>query len=160
MEKVNKSQLAKILGVTKQRIGQLAKTNKLKFGADGKIDIEEAKRQIENTKERVKATDRDGEDFSGESETLIFYKTKTANFESQLKEIEVKRKNGELLNAEDVKRDANIIGRKLHDSLLSIPERISNILAVEVDALIIRNLLLAEIKATLNQISDDLQGVK
>jgi phage terminase Nu1 subunit (DNA packaging protein) len=153
--KINKSQCATLLGITKQRISQLVKEGKLIFGSDGKISPDEAKAQFNKTKERTTSNSFDAH----EEESLTFYKTRTEKFRSMLEEIEYKKANGELLDVNDVKQNAFKIGKKLHDSLLSIPERISPNLAVETNPAEIRKILIKEIRETLAQIADDLQGV-
>lgn len=155
MARVNKTELAKLVNMSKQHIGKLAKEGKLVFGADRKIDEEEAKKQILNSKERVKAAEVETE---ADGDTLTYYKTQTEKYKSQITEIDLAKKRGELLVAEDVKKQAYTIGKKLNDSLISIPERISNIIAVESDPLKVRNILLQEIRLCLNDVCDDLEG--
>lgn len=153
-KRVNKSELAKLIGKSKQYIGKIVKEGKLVFESDGKIDFEVAKKQLANNQERVKPSN----DIDPDNDNLNYYKTQTEKYKSQITEIELQKKRGELLQAEDVKRDAYTVGKKLNNSLLSIPERISNILAVESDPLKIRNLLSEEIRLCLSEVSDDLEG--
>lgn len=154
--KINKTECAELLGITKQRITQLVKSGKLVFGKDGKISAEDAKAQYNKTKERV--TPNTVID-TPEDESLTYFKTQTEKFRSKIEEINFRIKSGELLEKEDVKQDAYAIGLKLKNSLLSIPERISSNLAVESNPAKIREVLINEINYVLGQIADDLQKV-
>lgn len=155
MERVNKKECADLLGVSKQRITQLAKSGVLVFDTDGKIDKDEAVKKFNNSKSRVKTTDNQ----ENNDESLTYWKTQTEKFKSQITEIDLKKAKGELLEAEDVKENASSLGLKLQNALLSIPERISAVIAVESDPLKIRQILLQEIRESLNTLCEDLQKV-
>lgn len=158
MERLNKKECGELLKISKQRISQLVKSGALVFEADGKINKDDAIYQFNNTKSR--ATSKSNQfNTVVEDDSLTYWKTQTEKFKSQITEIDLKKSQGELLEAHDVKENARVLGKKLQDGLLAIPERISSILAVESDPLKIRQLILTEIKETLNQICNDLSKV-
>lgn len=143
------------MGVSKQAVSKAIKENRITQVLDPKtgklmLNAEMAAAQwkknsdvrVENAKiHRVGVViPPAGEDPENEGETdnsLIAAKTRSENLKAELLEIELREKQGELIPAEKVKKEAFKIARITRDGLLNIASQISNELAVENDPFII-----------------------
>lgn len=97
----------------------------------------------------------DGEETEGEGEnSLIAAKTRSENLKAELLEIELKEKQGELISAEKVKKEAFKIARITRDGLLNIASQISNELAVENDPFIISQKINSSINKSLRDLEE------
>jgi hypothetical protein len=74
-------------------------------------------------------------------------------YKAALLKVELEEKQGKLIDAEAVKAAAFNKGRMLRDSLLNIPDRMAAILAAESDQIKIADILAAEIRAALDELS-------
>ncbi|RIJ92833.1 MAG: hypothetical protein DB853_03895 [Candidatus Brocadia sp.] len=72
--------------------------------------------------------------FSINTEGLTKARAMKEHFRALLAELEFKEKNGELVPAKDVKDAAFLKARQIRDGLLIIPNRISDLLAGEINA--------------------------
>lgn len=77
-----------------------------------------------------------------------------AFFESKLTQLEYGERSKELLNADEVRTECFSLARRVRDSILQIPDRISSQLAAEVDSFRIFNLLTAELTTALRGLAD------
>ncbi|KXK25486.1 MAG: hypothetical protein UZ01_03290 [Candidatus Brocadia sinica] len=71
---------------------------------------------------------------SSDTEGLTKARAMKEHFRALLAELEFKEKNGELVPAKDVKDAAFLKARQIRDGLLIIPNRISDLLAGEINA--------------------------
>jgi hypothetical protein len=71
----------------------------------------------------------------------------------QIKEIALREKKGELVEIEQVKKDAFDTGRKVRDAMMNIPDRISPLLATEKKENKVRKILTTEIKNALMDVN-------
>lgn len=76
-----------------------------------------------------------------------------ANYDAWLKELEYQIKKGEYVDAEKVKQDAFNIARRVRDSLLNIPDRISADLASDTDTHSVSEKLTREIIQALEELA-------
>lgn len=181
---VNGSQLAKHLGVSPQYIQKLKNQGVLKFN-DKKIIIRDAiksikdnadprraykkkeeieKAKIEKDKEQIldlsdnEILNLPIKDFLKEVEKLNFNDAKTRSEQLNLitKKIAMEKELMNLVPKDGVEKNAFDLAKKLKDSLLSIPDRLCDILASENDARIIHTKISDEIKQTLEEIISDL----
>lgn len=74
---------------------------------------------------------------------------KDKKFKSMQRELDFKKKSGELIEARDVEKTAFECARKIRDNFLMLPDRLSPILAAETDQLKVKNILSNEIREIL-----------
>lgn len=129
-----------------------------KFGGRWKIDPERADAILGkdlDPGQLKKATDAlpTGGDGVGK---INFHDAKAQKeyYQAQLKKIELRKKQGELVDADEIKRSAFECARSVRDSLLGIPDRLSAVLAAETDEFKTRELLRTEITAALSRLVD------
>ncbi len=160
MPLVTKSDYARLRGCSPAYISKLLKSGRI-TEVDGKIDVEAANSSLERHADPARALTRKSpptkpkgsppEPVSGPS-----YASARAAHEAikaRMAKMEFDRRSGELVSVDKVKRQAARAGRVIRDAMLSIPDRISAVLAVESDERRVHDLLDAEITAALETVS-------
>lgn len=139
---VSITELANTLGVTQQRVsraindGLLEKSVKvIKQGKRNRYEIDEAlavsewDANIDLSKQRdIDKQEQTRELSSGlPDQSQNFKKAKTAGevYKAKLIQLEYQIKSGDFISAEQVKGEAYKIGRRVRDSLMAVPERVS-----------------------------------
>ncbi len=128
--------IAGILGVTRARIRQLTKDGMPKSARNSYPMIACIRWYIEWWKKRATMSDT----------VLARHKRRLLKAQADSAVLDAKMKKGEMLLAEDVKKDAFNFGRRVRDAMLSIPDRLADQLAVETDSAEIHKKMLAEIR--------------
>jgi hypothetical protein len=75
-------------------------------------------------------------------------------YQAALRKLDLEQRQGKLIDAEQVEKDAYEIGRRVRDSVLSIPDRISASLAVINDESEIHNRLKTELRNALTGLAE------
>lgn len=81
-------------------------------------------------------------------------RAKKEAYQAELARLEVQTRLGKLVDADEVKREAFNIARRVRDGLLNIPDRISAELAGEGDAFKVHQMLTDEIRKTLTELAE------
>ncbi len=159
--------LSKVLEVSRAYISKLVKANILILNNKKKITLIDALKQIkensnpsyaskineEEVKEVIENNQIDGL-LTIDLDLLTFNEAKTVKerYLAGKAKLEYQTQSKELIDAEQVKKDAFNIARKLRDNLLNIPDRLADILAAESDSIKIRQMINSEIKQVLEEI--------
>lgn len=171
--KVNRTNLAKELEVSKPYITKLVHKGILIFDENKEIDLEVAKKAIQDNSDPAKAykkKDQDiqttslenepffmfglnPEEFRNKSETLPFNETKTKLLQADLyqKKLKIDEAEKVLIQRAVVEKMAFEIAKVLKDKLLQIPGRSSASLAAETDQQQVYVILEKEIKSCLEE---------
>lgn len=172
--------------VSKPYISKLVKNGVIILNSDKKIKLSDAIKSIKNNsdpsraykkKENIKSNNMqienkeiddindgirilnlDFNSFLKEIENLNFSDAKTKSEQMNLivQKVKIEKDIGNLVSSENVKSNSYEIAKKLKESLLTIPDRLCDILASENDGRIIHNMLTKEIKQTLSDIIDEM----
>lgn len=115
-------------------------------------------KEIEDIKDGIRILNLDFNSFLKEIENLNFSDAKTKSEQMNLivQKVKIEKDIGNLVLSENVKSNSYEIAKKLKESLLTIPDRLCDILASENDGRIIHNMLTKEIKQTLSDIIDEM----
>jgi phage terminase Nu1 subunit (DNA packaging protein) len=144
-EKLKVARLAKIYDVEPQTIYSWEKRGLFKRDEEGFIDLVEAVQAIYKHQRRL---------IRGRgSDELITQRTRIAKSIAEEKELKLRQLRGELLPAEDVKKETFELARATRDAIENIPGRISAILAAEASEHRVRELLAAELRQALQELS-------
>ncbi|MGB1271612.1 MAG: hypothetical protein ACPG5T_06030 [Endozoicomonas sp.] len=162
MSLLSQSEFAKRQGWSRQYVGKLVKSGKLKL-VNGKIDPEQAlaviKAQSEpstelrthpHTERILPSAPTD----SRQAVDFVTARTMREAFKAKMAKMEYEEKAGKLTDASRVKEEAFRAGRIVRDALLGIPDRLSDVLAAEDDPAQVRKLLLDELDNILVELSD------
>lgn len=116
------------------------------------------KKDIDDINDGIRILNLDFNSFLKEIENLNFSDAKTKSEQMNLivQKVKIEKDIGNLVSSENVKNNSYEIAKKLKESLLTIPDRLCDILASENDGRIIHNILTKEIKQTLNDIIDEM----
>lgn len=116
------------------------------------------KKDIDDINDGIRILNLDFNSFLKEIENLNFSDAKTKSEQMNLivQKVKIEKDIGNLVSSENVKNNSYEIAKKLKESLLTIPDRLCDILASENDGRIIHNMLTKEIKQTLNDIIDEM----
>ncbi|MEO7864101.1 MAG: hypothetical protein ABIU05_27440 [Nitrospirales bacterium] len=88
------------------------------------------------------------------SATLAAAQLRKESALADLREMEVRKKRGELIERVTVEQDAFRVGRTMRDALLGLPDRLSGVLASENDQRKVHALLTKEIRQCLEALHD------
>lgn len=172
--------------VSKPYISKLVKNGVIVLNSDKKVKLSDAIKSIKNNsdpsraykkKENMKSNNMqienkeindindgirilnlDFNSFLKEIENLNFSDAKTKSEQMNLivQKVKIEKDIGNLVSSENVRSNSYEIAKKLKESLLTIPDRLCDILASENDGRIIHNMLTKEIKQTLSDIIDEM----
>lgn len=142
-------------------MGKLVKSGKITL-VNGKIDTEQALSAIKAQSEpatELRAKPR-GETVipsapsdARQAVDFITARTMREAFKAKMAKMEYEEKAGKLTDASQVREEAFRAGRIIRDSLLGIPDRLSDVLAAEDNPVKVRQLLMDEFDAILNELS-------
>lgn len=163
MTLLSQSEFAKRQGWSRQYVGKLVKSGKIKL-VSGKIDPEQAQAAIKSQSEpsaELRAKPRSGSTLpsaptdSRQAVDFVTARTMREAFKAKMAKMEYEEKAGKLTDASKVKAEAFRAGRIVRDSLLGIPDRLSDVLAAEQDPVQVRQLLIDELESILNELSSN-----
>lgn len=161
---LTQSAIAKIFKKDRQRINTLIKTGKIFLNENKKINFNEAFIFFENEETiKTKKVEESNNKTSGSLDDdanynqVLIYKLR---IEAKTKELELRKKQGEVLEKDSVITAINKIGSKLKEGLISLPNRISPMLSIEQDERVINDLLNKEIRKTLDSIIQELNSLE
>ena len=145
---MNKQGLAKALRVSTNSItawiGKGCPSSKLKDGSY-QFDLPKVQAWREKTR-RVRVTG---------DKTLADAQLRKENALAALRELELGRKRGELVEKAKVEAAAFRVGRQVRDSLLGLPDRLAGIIAAEPSQAKIHALLTRELRQCLEALTSD-----
>jgi len=114
------------------------------------------KKYVKDTSESDSKSEDDEEPESEESKALPRYNEslkKKEYYKAEMARLEYEEKHGTLVKAEEVKKAAFDSARKLRERLYNIPDRLSQILAVESDPDRVHAAIMSEINGVLEKVS-------
>lgn len=174
-ERVNLSELGRRLGHNKGYIHKLKSRGVLAFDEDGLIDLDDARSAIAasrdpgkhymgdvNARQREKYRGSFGDSpapsVSASNSPFVKAQTARALFDAKLKELAFQQQTGKLVDAEEVTRAAFALARQAQENLMSIPDRLSAILAAEDDPARVHDLLTLELGRVCSELAQNTDG--
>jgi len=139
--------LCNMLNVNNRRVTQLVKQNIIIRVTHGNYDLHQS---IRNYVDYLKSRINNSPDLADERELLTRRKR-------ELLEFDLAVKRGEYITIDDVQKSAFNDGRKVRDSLLNIPARISSKLSTLDDTKDIQDILTDEIELSLERLDEHIQ---
>lgn len=162
-------EFAERVGVSRQRIltainsgvlvGSVTKTKKAKgfeYTIDEESGLKEWAANIDPSKQRdpEKAAETRAMDKGGEQSNYQKAKAAKEFFNAKIAELEFHERAGKLISADRVKAESFKIGRRVRDSLMSVPERVAAELATMTEPRAISIYLKEQIAAALKDLGD------
>jgi len=126
--------LARRLGMTTTAVSKAVNTGRIKLNADGTLPDDAEKQLIENTSPERSKREQQAKPAPAEAPSFLSVKIRKEVAAAQLKEIELAREKGQLLEKEQVKESIYKYARQIRDAVLSIPERVASDLAAQLGA--------------------------
>ncbi len=161
---ISQAEYARQRGVSRQYVGQMVAKGVIKL-TGRKVDTDQADAALAAVREPVRperraeapaavpdvpALPRPG----GDLPTLLLKtRIKSEVERAKLLEIKAKVETGKYVDADDVKVAAFNKARVVRDALLNIPERLAAVLAAESDARRVHQLMVAEIRLALEELT-------
>lgn len=157
---------AKHRGVNEKSVREAIASQRIKKGIKGRtssgryqIDPKVADKEWAKNTSTIKGGDQRPEikEKRSEGKNFDYYaaRAKKEHWEAQLAELRAKEKEGQLVEVDNVKREAFEIGRRCREAMLSIVPRVADRLLAIKDAHEIYQLLESEIKIALQEFSND-----
>lgn len=129
-EFVSKAEFAKIIGVSRSRISQLAREG-LPIATDGRIDLAKGKRWINNNLDENRRMARKPSLSHAKELSVSQSRNQKLLWEGRIRELEFKKESGELVKRVVVERAVFERSRAERDRWISAIPRIANRLAAE-----------------------------
>lgn len=161
---VSQAEYARLRGVSRQYVGQMVAKSVIRL-TGRKVDTDQADAALAAVREPVRP-ERRGEapaaapdvpalPRSGGDLPTLLLKTRIKSEVERAKLLEIKAKveAGKYVDADDVKVAAFNKARVVRDALLNIPERLAAVLAAESDARRVHQLMVAEIRSALEELT-------
>lgn len=167
--RVRQAELARLLGVSRQAIGELVKRGVFERSTDGLIDVDMARHALTN-RVRPSAKTAAALDVAAapakqaaaaavenETATTSYHVAKTLRevAEARLAQLKLAELKGELVRAADVKSAWAKRAAGLREALLQMPARLAAVLAAETDQARCHDAMQAELHSVLAQITGD-----
>lgn len=132
--------ISELLELTPQRIRQLVKKGVIPDGVKGKYDVVlVVQGYLRYLRDMV----------GGKDDSKAKHEKDKLKEEARLKALAVQRLEGSLVDAEGVAKGAFEQGRKIRDSIMNLPDRLSPLLVAEDDTNKIHKMLSEEIRSIL-----------
>jgi hypothetical protein len=144
--------------VSHTAVQKAIKQGRIKTTADGKIDVEQADREWGRNTSPVNAPKRAPRTGGGGGAGGPTYAQSRAVRElylARLAKIEFEERAGKLVSRDEVTVAAFTKARTVRDNLLNIPDRVAAVLAAETDPVRAHQILTAEIRKALIELSGD-----
>lgn len=165
--KATKAELARMLGVSRQAVGDLVRREILSEDKDGKIDVELARLALE---QRVRPSSKTAQALNApaaspaappaetdQNDTAItsYHVAKTLNEAAQarINQLKLREMQGDLIQVGAVRSELGSLLASLRESLMQIPSRLSPVVAAETDAVKVHDAIAAEIHQSLEQLT-------
>lgn len=167
--KARKAELARLLGVSRQAIGDLVKRGVLSEDKDGLIDIELARVALAN---RVHPSSKTAQAIAAgapaatpasaitaandENQQITSYhvaKTLNETALARMNQLKLREMQGDLIRVDAVRSTLASAIASTREALLQIPARLSPVLAPETDAVKVHDLLHAELVQVLDHLT-------
>ena len=155
-------EFATLIGVSRQAVlaaikrGRLSKSAS-KVGEQWQIDPELGPVEYAQNVDMTRRPPRKGHEpvIDGESDYPDFNESRAKRiyYEAKLCEMEVKLREGKLVDVETIRNKSFKLGRQVRDAMLNIPDRISADLAAEMDAFKVHARLTKEIREALTALA-------
>lgn len=158
MALISQAEFARQQGFTRGYVTKLIKKGIVKL-KNGKVDSDKAIKSMKAHADPVTLIRSEqqevipGQQGQGAVD-FVTARTMREAFRAKMAKLEYEEKSGQLTDAGKVKSDAFKAGRIVRDTLLGIPDRLSDLLAAEHDPIAIRKLLIDELETVLNKLSD------
>jgi len=163
---VSQAEYARRRGVSRQYVGQMVAKGVIRL-TGRKVDTDQADAALAAVKEPARSERRRKvpaavpdvptlPQAGGDLPTLLLRtRIKSEVEKAKLLEIKARVEAGKYVDADDVKLAAFNKAREVRDSLLNIPERLAAVLAAEGDERRVHQIMDAEIRAALEELSGD-----
>jgi len=159
-QRVRPAQLARLLGVSRQSLGELIDRGIVERGTDGLVDVDLARHAIAN---RVRPSAKTAQalttppppsappsaDPDANATSYHVAKTMRESAEAQIARLKLAQMRGELIARTEVRQAAFAVLRSVRDQMLAMPARLSPLLAAETDPAACYRLLDAELRQAL-----------
>lgn len=98
--------------------------------------------------------DLESSDTDGEVTTMTYAEARAQHerFKSRLAQLELEQREGKLVEADAVQREAFKAARQVRDALLNLPDRVAGVLAAETNQFKVHQLLTKEIRRALEDL--------
>ena len=150
---VRQAELAREIGVSRQRIGTLVKRGTLKLNKQGLIDADLAISILDENKNGMV-------DGNGTNGSYSEARTKHEEFKAKLAELEFKEKLGELVNRDDIIELVQNMINVTKQRLLGIPAKVAPLIIGESSTRKVKVIIETEINQVLKELAktDKLEG--
>ena len=155
---VSQAEFARRLGVSRATVSEYKKNGWLVFSSPGLVDVKASVVEIEKSKDASRGGKRAKKPAAGNG-AFNQAKAKEMQMRADKAELELLEKQGSLVSRDRVELAAFTLARAAQEGLMSIPDRLSSLLAAESDPAVIHKMISDEIRSVSNTLADSAEGM-
>lgn len=154
MNLMTKAEYAKHRNISKPMVSKLVREDRILVTKDGLVDQEISDILMDEFSESPLRNPNNP--LNSEVSNYALQRALLTEYKAKLAKLELDKNKGELIDATLVRQSAFSTARRVRDAILSIPDRISSILAAESDQATVKNLLTQELRLALEELSNEI----
>ena len=155
---VCQAEFARRIGVSRATVSEYKGKGWLVFSSAGLVDVKASTAEIEKNKDASRGGNRAKKPAAG-SGKFNQAKAKEMQMRADKAELELLEKQGSLVSRERVELAAFTLSRAAQEGLMSIPDRLSSLVAAESDPSVVYKMIRDEIIIVSNTLSDGAKGM-
>ena len=151
---ISQAEFARHRGVSRATVNLYKNKGYLIFSESGKVLVEESDVKLRDSLDKSRGGPKPSGDPIPDTNSFMAAKTREMQAKAAKYELDLKEKSGELVSKEAVARAAFMLARDAQEALMSIPDRLSSLIAAENDEAKVHELLTTEIRNVANELSN------
>jgi len=155
---VCQAEFARRIKVSRATVSEYKGKGWLVFSSTGMVDVKASTAEIKKYKDVSRGGNRAKKPAAG-SGKFNDAKAKEMQMRADKAELELLEKQGSLVSRERVELAAFTLARAAQEGLMSIPDRLSSLLAAESDPAVIHKMISDEIRGVANTLADSAKGM-
>lgn len=152
---MSQAEFARHRGVSRATVSEYKAKGLLVFVSAGIVDVKASEASLVAHLDASRGGNRALKPAAGGNKAFMAAKTKEMQARADKQELELLEKQRILVSREQVEVTAFTLARSAQEGLMSIPDRLSSLLAAEGDAAVIHKMLSDEVRAVANTLADN-----
>lgn len=152
---MSQAEFARHRDVSRATVNEYKKKGYLVLNDSGKVLVRESEESLKANLDASRGGNRAPKPAASSNKAFMDAKTKEMQARADKQELELLEKQGVLVSREQVEAAAFTLARAAQEGMMSIPDRLSSLLAAENDAAVIHKMLSDEVRAVANTLADN-----
>ena len=160
-ELISQAEFARRRGVSRATVYEYKAKGYLVMTDDGKVDVAASQARLVEHLDASRGGKRAAKKPAAGSSNSKFMQAKTEEMQARAsrQQLELLEKAGTLVDREKVEKAAFTLARAAQEGLISIPDRLSSLLAAEDDAAVIHKMISDEVRSVANTLAKNAEAI-